>query len=131
MIGTPFFPHLEEAWEQRHHPNLLFIFYEDMKRDLGSVIDQVSQFLDCSLTKEKKEQLIEHLDIKNFRNNPAVNGETGKTIGLMNNSGNFIRKGKVGGWKEEFENFPEMEKQFDAWLSEELSKSNIEFPDFS
>merc|ERR1711936_149922 len=120
LMGNPFFPHLEEAWEKRGHPNMLFIFYEDMKRDLGSVIDQVCEFLDCSLTKEKKEQLIEHLDIKNFRNNPAVNAEMGHSFGFFNNTGNFIRKGAVGGWKEEFENFPDMEKQFDAWLSEQL-----------
>ena len=131
LAGNPFFPHLEEAWQLRHHPNLLFLFYEDMKRDLGSVIDQVAQFLDCPLSREKKEQLIEHLDIKNFRNNPAVNAEIGKTFGFMNKTGNFIRKGKVGGWKEEFENFPEMEKQFDAWLSEQLKQSDVEFPDFS
>ena len=131
LMVNPFFPHLEEAWQQRNHPNMLFLFYEDMKRDLGSVIDQVAQFLECKLSKEKKEHLIEHLDIKNFRNNPAVNAEFGKTLGLMNKTGNFIRKGKVGGWKEEFENFPEMEKQFDAWLSEQLKQSNVEFPDYS
>ena len=73
LIGNPFFLHLEEAWEKRNHPNMLFLFYEDMKRDLGSVIDQVCKFLDSPLTKEKKDQLIDHLDIKNFRNNPAVN----------------------------------------------------------
>ena len=131
LMGNPFFPHLEEAWQVRDHPNMLFLFYEDMKRDLGSVIDQVAKFLDCSLTQEKKDQLIEHLDIKNFRNNSAVNAEIGKTFGFMNKTGNFIRKGKVGGWKEEFENFPEMEKQFDAWLSDQLKQSNVEFPDFS
>ena len=109
----------------------LFSFYEDMKRDLGSVIDKVCKFLDCSLTKEKKEQLIDHLDIKNFRNNPAVNAEFGHAFGFFNNTGNFIRKGKVGGWKEEFEGFPEMEEEFDAWLSEQLEKSKIQFPDFS
>ena len=69
--------------------------------------------MDCSLSKEEKEQLIEHLDIKNFRNNPAVNVE----IGFMNKTGNFIHKGKAGVLNEEFEHFPEMEKQFDAWLS--------------
>ena len=131
LMVNPFFPHLEEAWQQRNHPNMLFIFYEDMKRDLGAVIDQVAKFLECELSKEKKEELIEHLDIKNFRNNPAVNAEFGKTLGLMNTSGNFIRKGKVGGWKEEFENFPEMERQFEAWLSEQLKQSTVEFPDYS
>jgi len=29
---SPFFGHVLEAWNQRHHPNLLFVFYEDLKR---------------------------------------------------------------------------------------------------
>lgn len=27
---TPFFEHLKEAWEKRHHSNLLFLFYEEL-----------------------------------------------------------------------------------------------------
>ena len=29
---TPYFPHLLQAWKKRHHPNMLFLFYEDLKR---------------------------------------------------------------------------------------------------
>jgi hypothetical protein len=29
---APFFPHVLEAWNQRHHPNLHFIFYENLKQ---------------------------------------------------------------------------------------------------
>ena len=32
VMYSPYFPHLLEAWNLRHHPNLLFIFYEDLKR---------------------------------------------------------------------------------------------------
>lgn len=32
IIYTPFFPHILDAWSKRHHPNLHFVFYEDMKR---------------------------------------------------------------------------------------------------
>ena len=30
--SSPYFPHLLQAWNQRHHPNMLFVFYEDLKR---------------------------------------------------------------------------------------------------
>ncbi|CAK1581627.1 unnamed protein product [Parnassius mnemosyne] len=30
ILWTPFFDHLKEAWELRNHPNLLFLFYEDL-----------------------------------------------------------------------------------------------------
>ena len=31
---APYFPHLLEAWNLRHHPNLKFIFFEDLKKVL-------------------------------------------------------------------------------------------------
>lgn len=31
-IYTPFFPHVLDAWSKRDHPNMHFIFYEDMKK---------------------------------------------------------------------------------------------------
>lgn len=41
MIGfsdhwTPYFDHLKEAWEKRHHPNMLFLFYEELSKVRGS-----------------------------------------------------------------------------------------------
>lgn len=32
MYNAPFFPYILEAWSKRHHPNMHFMFYEDMKR---------------------------------------------------------------------------------------------------
>lgn len=32
VYSSPYFPHLLDAWTKRHHPHLLFIFYEDLKR---------------------------------------------------------------------------------------------------
>ena len=29
---TPFFPHVIDAWNKRHHPNMHFVFFEDMKK---------------------------------------------------------------------------------------------------
>ena len=97
IMQGPFFPHVHEAWAIKDHPNLLFIFYEDMRKDLRSVIARVSKFLDAPLTFEQVERLVAHLDIKNFRKNPAVNPtDLGKIVGFMTGSGNFVRSGKVG-----------------------------------
>jgi len=32
VLSSPFFGHILEAWDKRNHPNMLFLFYEDMKR---------------------------------------------------------------------------------------------------
>ena len=29
---APYFTHVLEAWSQRNHPNMLFLFYEDLKK---------------------------------------------------------------------------------------------------
>jgi len=128
VMISPFFQHLEEAWQLRNNSNLLFIFFEDMKKDLRSVVEKVSKFLNCTLSESEIEKLLDHLDIKNFRNNPAVNNEWGKEMGVMSKEGTFIRKGKVGGYKEDFKDHPELEKEFDEWIKKEMEKCSIEFP---
>jgi len=127
MFG-PFFPHADEAWALKDNPNLLILFYEDMKKDLGSVIDRVSQFLESPLTKEQVDSLVEHLDIKNMRNNKAINPtEELKSIGQMSGDGNFIRKGEVGGWKKEFADFPEIEKELYKWVEQHVAATPVPY----
>ena len=32
VMFSPFFPHVLEAWAKKDHPNMLFVFYEDLKK---------------------------------------------------------------------------------------------------
>ena len=73
-----------------------------------SVIERVCNFLNKKLTETEVENLLDHLDISNFRKNPSVN--VLQTVGSSNVEGTFVRKGKVGGWKEEFEKYSWSEK---------------------
>lgn len=34
VVFGPYFAHVLDAWSKRHHPNLLFLFYEDLKKVL-------------------------------------------------------------------------------------------------
>ena len=60
---------------RREQPNNLFITFEEMKRDLPSVIRQRAEFLDKTLTEEEVERLADHLSFKNMKSNKAVNKE--------------------------------------------------------
>ena len=44
---SPFFPHLIQAWNRRHHPNMLFLFYEDLKRvtKLAFYVNEIWQLI--------------------------------------------------------------------------------------
>jgi len=90
VIYTPFFPHVLDAWNKRHHPNLLFIFYEDLKRDLRGQLEKIATFLGKDLSQDR---LREHLKFENIEKNEAVNNEHGKKVSYMNEDGKLIPKG--------------------------------------
>lgn len=125
VIYNPYWTHLKEAWAERHRPNLLYIFYEDLQNDLPGMIKKIAKFLNKSYTDEEIAKLAEHVRFDNFVKNPMVNSP------VPNNSDAlpptmFIRKGKVGGWKEIFT--PELEAKFDAWIEENLKDTDLVFP---
>lgn len=52
VYSSPYFPHLLDAWTKRHHPNLLFVFYEDLKRVISCYHNVFSSFImttDCPI----------------------------------------------------------------------------------
>jgi hypothetical protein len=67
------------------------MWYEDMKKDLISVIRDTANFLGKHLTDYRVLQLDDHLYIENFR----------QSFNAFNDPkmAKFIRKGKVGDWK--------------------------------
>ncbi|XP_037093832.1 luciferin sulfotransferase-like [Pollicipes pollicipes] len=126
VVETPFIEHMIEAWNRRHHPNLCFLFFEDMKRDLPKQIRKVAQFLGKTCTDEQVEKLASHLHIDNFRKNQFVNNHLAKKLGFFHpDRGDFIRQGKTGNWKNYFTS--EMTETFDSWMAEKLKGSDLTF----
>ncbi|KOB70912.1 Retinol dehydratase [Operophtera brumata] len=114
FILTPYFEHVKEAWALRDHPNMLFLFYEDLSKDLPSSIRRVADFLGKDLTQDQMERLCEHLSFDNFKNNLSVNYEDLREFGLLDSRETFIRK--------ENNNFPLEIRDVEPKLAEELMK---------
>ncbi|XP_022120487.2 sulfotransferase 1B1 [Pieris rapae] len=123
---TPYFDHVKEAWEMRHHPNMLFLFYEDMRKDLPSVVRRVSHFFGKKYNEEEIARLCDHLSFENFKKNPSVNYDLMKELGFMYADKDFIRKGKSGGWRDYFDE--EMTAEADKWIEENLRDTDLRFP---
>ncbi|CAH0395134.1 unnamed protein product [Bemisia tabaci] len=100
---SPYWDHIRTFWEHRNNPKVLFLTYEDLKKDLGSAIKKTAKFLGKSLSNEQVSSLVEYLSFDNMKRNKAVNKEQVKMLnqkcGGFKIDGSFIRSGVVGGGK--------------------------------
>uniref|UniRef100_A0A3P8YUD4 Sulfotransferase n=1 Tax=Esox lucius TaxID=8010 RepID=A0A3P8YUD4_ESOLU len=53
------FEHVQEFWEHRMDSNVLFLKYEDMYKDLGTLVEQLARFLGVSCDKAQLETMVE------------------------------------------------------------------------
>lgn len=113
-------------WRHRNDPNVLYLKYEDMKRDLPSTIRKCADFIGCrhELKESDIEKMLTHLNFKSMQKNPAVNLST---IVASNNTenGKFIRRGEVGDWKNYFT--PELSSRFDRFIEEKTRGTGLVF----
>ncbi|XP_047988246.1 luciferin sulfotransferase-like isoform X2 [Leguminivora glycinivorella] len=125
VLFTPFFPHLKEAWALRNHSNMLFIFYEDLIKNLPLSIKRIADFLGKDASDEQITKLCEHLDINNFRKNESVNPSF--LVKINPDAEGFVRRGGAGGWRQYFDE--EMAAQAQRWMRDHLAGSDLRFPD--
>lgn len=106
---SPINEHIIDFWNIRDEPNILFLFFEDMKRNLDQEVKKAMKFFGKDFSQEEIDKLCQHLSFESIRNNNTVNKDEHIKV-LMELGGqkyqpkdgfSFIRKGKIGGYKEE------------------------------
>lgn len=123
----PYWTHIKEGWAHRNHPNVLFMFYEDMNSDLTGTIRKVADFLGKSYSEEQVDKLADYLHIRNFKNNRAVNCEELKGIQLLKSGEQgFVRSGKSDGWSVEYT--AELKERAKKWIEENSRDLEFKFP---
>lgn len=123
----PFWEHINESWALRDDPNLLFLFYEDMQKNLTVSIEKIARFLGVNANEAEILKLAQHLDIRTFRQNSSVNSENLQELGLVNETDQrFIRKGESGESTTMFSH--ELNQRADKWIQKNLEKTSLRFP---
>ncbi|KAJ8939807.1 hypothetical protein NQ318_012807 [Aromia moschata] len=124
---TPYWEHIKEGWERRNEGNMLFLFYENINKDLRGNIEKIANFLGKNYSNQQYQGLENHLKIENFRNNSSVNFDLLKNLGiLVDNEESFVRRGKTGGWRNYFDE--KLNDRADKWIALNLKHTDIKFP---
>ncbi|XP_071495264.1 sulfotransferase 1C2-like [Diadema antillarum] len=111
-------------WKKREEPNVLFLKYEDLKKDLKGSIGQISEFMGMSFSEETIDAMVAGSTFdamkKNKTSNPDQVSKRKKGGGTS-----FMRKGAVGDWRNFFSN--EQSERFDKIYKEKLVGSGLKF----
>ncbi|XP_070498419.1 luciferin sulfotransferase-like [Chironomus tepperi] len=73
MLYSPMNDHILDFWKIRNAPNILFLYYEDMKRNLDQEVKKAMKFLNKNYSQDEIDKLCIHLSFNSIRNNPNVN----------------------------------------------------------
>jgi len=115
------FEHVTGFWQLAQiNPNMLFLKFEDLKKNFDSEVARMCEFLKIDLSADARQTVAAHCEFANMKENRMTNREG---IWLFNHRvSNFMRKGIVGDWKNHFtvaqnELFDEIYKQKMSGLS--------------
>ncbi|XP_075755688.1 sulfotransferase 4A1 isoform X2 [Pelodiscus sinensis] len=105
------FDHVQEFWEHHMDSNVLFLKYEDMHKDLATMVEQLVRFLGVSYDKAQLESMVEHCHqlIDQCCNAEALP----------------VGRGRVGLWKDIFT--VSMNEKFDLVYKQKMGKCDLTF----
>ncbi|XP_066927159.1 luciferin sulfotransferase-like [Clytia hemisphaerica] len=122
LFYGPFFKVVLSYWNKRHDDNILIVFYEEMQKDLGSVIQKVADFLNVSITTDRVEHLVDFLSFNSMKDNKS---SLFSSEFMSKSAARMYHKGRVGSWKDVFT--PEMIQQFEEWENKHLKNTDLKF----
>ncbi|XP_043116448.1 amine sulfotransferase-like [Puntigrus tetrazona] len=99
VFGDCWFEHVKSWCSHKDEMNFLYITYEEMIKDLRSVVEKIASFLGKNLTPQQLNNVVEQSTFKIMKNNPQANYQHIPDILLNHKLGSFMRKGTVGDWK--------------------------------
>lgn len=84
-------------------------------------IDKLSKLLDISISEQQSNELKQYIDIENFRKVTEV-----KIRDKNNKQIEFVRTGRVNGWKDYFTD--EMNEEAEEWIKTNTERIGIKYP---
>ncbi|CAH1785652.1 unnamed protein product [Owenia fusiformis] len=136
LIYGSWFNHVSKWWlnKDKLKGNIHFIFYEDMKKNMGEVIKGLAKFLNKSIPDDHIDKMAEHLQFEQMLKNPKTGKAfenikvTDETMDLMETDAykaSHMRKGVIDDWKTKMT--AAQSKRIDAFYGPRLEKIGLKF----
>ncbi|KAM9475516.1 cytosolic sulfotransferase 3-like isoform 2-T2 [Clarias gariepinus] len=124
MVFGPWYDHVCGYWEKKQtYTNLHYMFFEDIVKNTRHEVEQLSSFLGLSTQAEEREKLTKFVHFDAMKQNSMANYSTFKRMDFKISP--FMRKGKVGDWKNYFS--VAQNEQFDAHYWEKMKNTTLQF----
>ncbi|NXW31890.1 ST1D1 Sulfotransferase, partial [Phaetusa simplex] len=119
------YEHVRGWWEKKQEKQLLYLFYEDMKKDPRREVQKILRFLGKEAPEGMVERILHHTSFQEMKKNPAANYETMPTALMDHSLSPFLRKGISGDWKNHFT--VAQNERFDQHYREHMAGSDLCF----
>ncbi|XP_054993235.1 amine sulfotransferase-like [Sorex araneus] len=101
--GSLWFDHIRGWYEHRQKFNILFLSYEEMKKDLKSAVQKLCHFLGKELSEDDLDAFVRQATFKNMKSDSRANiNNILKDVAGAKSDGHHLRKGTIGDWKNHF-----------------------------
>ncbi|XP_054845044.1 sulfotransferase 6B1-like isoform X2 [Eublepharis macularius] len=125
VVCGSWFDHILSWEEYTTDKNTLFLFYEDMKKDLPKVVKQVSSFLGVNTSESGINEICAKCSFSEMKTNTEKeNYDPNQTVcALTSNRRLIFRKGAVGDWKNYFTS--KQDRVFEETFAKKMKCSKV------
>ncbi|KAE8293627.1 Cytosolic sulfotransferase 3 [Larimichthys crocea] len=124
LVFGSWYDHVNGWWKKKpSYSKLHYMFYEDMIEDTGREIDKLCSFLGLSPSVEEKKGITDGVQFDNMKKNNMANYSTCTVMDFKISP--FMRKGKVGDWKNHFT--VAQNEEFDEDYEKKMKDSTLQF----
>ena len=115
-----YFDHVLQWWSRNDNENVLFLKYEDLKKDLKGEVKIIAEFLGFQFSDEQAEAVAEQCTFQAMKNK-SNNTKFSKIF----KQSSHLRKGIVGDWKNHFSD--EQLEEFNQLYKSRMDGTGLEF----
>ncbi|NWZ40548.1 ST6B1 Sulfotransferase, partial [Brachypodius atriceps] len=125
VVCGSWFDHFLSWAEHEDEKNILFLFYEDMKKDLPKAVKEITLFLNLNVSDNDIQDICKKSSFSEMKNDTEKeNSDPNHTVcALTSNRKLIFRKGAVGDWKNYFT--PKQNIRFQEIFNEKMKFSRM------